>query len=87
MSVLSEKLADIKATVIAEVEEALVTRDGYKARIAELEKLVAEGSATPEDLAALDEIKALVQSIDPSNPTTIEAVRSRFGTRAKPASR
>jgi peptidoglycan hydrolase CwlO-like protein len=42
-----------------------------QAKIAELEAIIAEGNATPEDEAALVELKAKLDALDPTKPDTL----------------
>lgn len=92
MSELSDKLSSVKSA-FAKVGESLgaavgrvqedVTRlqsalENARAKIAELEALIAAGGATPEDLAALDELKAKAEemeatlnAIDPTKEDTL----------------
>ena len=71
MSVLSDKIADVGASVDAaatRVQEDVAT---LQQQIADLEAQVSQGTATPEDLAALDALKVKLDQIDPLTPTTL----------------
>jgi len=74
MSKLSDKLAEVEASqdaALARVQEDVAAQ---AAKIADLEAKVAEGTATAEDLATLDRIKAKNDALDPIKPDTISDV-------------
>jgi len=71
VSVLSDKIAEVKVAFDAAVARNQADDAAMKARIAELEALVASGGATPEDIAALDELKAIADGLDASNPAVL----------------
>lgn len=65
MSKISDKIAAVGTSLdaaIARVQGDVVT---LQDKIAELEALVASGTATPEELDALDALKAKLDAIDP----------------------
>ena len=70
MSAISDKIAAANTSVdaaLARVQEDVAT---LNAKIAELEAKVQE-NPTPEDLAALDELRAKVDALDPVKPATL----------------
>ena len=71
------QLSDAIAAVGASLEAALVRVDedvqALQAKITELEALVAQGTATPEDLAALAALQAKLDALDPTKPDTLPA--------------
>lgn len=71
MSVLSEKIAAATASTdqaIARVQGDVTT---LTAKVAELQALVDQGTATPADLAALDDLKTKLDALDPTSTTTL----------------
>jgi len=71
MSDLSDKIKALETSVDAALARVQVDVDAFKAKIAELEAKVAAGTATPEDLAALEAMKAKVDALDPTSETTL----------------
>ncbi len=66
LSNLSDEIAALGTTVTD--AEARVSTDvqALRDRIAELEAIIAAGSATPEDIAALEALRQRIANIDPA---------------------
>ncbi len=66
LSQLSDEIAALGTTVTD--AEARVSTDvqALRDRIAELEAIIAAGSATPEDIAALEALRQRIANIDPA---------------------
>ena len=73
MSVLSDKLAAVNASLDAAVARVQSDVAGLTQQIATLQALVDGGAATPDELQALDDLKAKLDAIDPSSPQTLPA--------------
>ena len=71
MSVLSDKIDAATKSVDAAITRVQTDVEKLSTKITELEKTVAAGTATPEDLAALDALKAKVDALDPTTPTVL----------------
>ena len=71
MSVLSEKLDAIEASQAAMVVRIAEDVAAYEAEIAALQALVDTGVATPDELARLDAVKAILDGIDPRKPAVL----------------
>lgn len=73
MSQLSQLIADLEVSVESAIQRVQEDVGALTMQIAELEEKVAAGEASPEDLAALQALKAKVDGIDPINPATLPA--------------
>ena len=71
MSVLSDKIAALTTSVDAAVARIQVDVTAFGAKIAELEAKVAAGGATPEEIQALDDLKAKIDAIDPTSDVVL----------------
>ena len=71
MSKLSDKIAEVKTAFDAAVARNQQEDAQNKARIAELEAIADSGGATPEDMAELDNLKAIAEGLDATSPTTL----------------
>lgn len=73
MGQLSQIIADLELSVESAIQRVQEDVGVLTLKIAELEEKVAAGEASPEDLAALEALKAKVDAIDPINPATLPA--------------
>lgn len=71
MQVLINQLTDLKATAISESQFVQAKVSTLSEHIAALEAQVATGTASPEAVKLVEEIKAIVEGIDPTNPATL----------------
>jgi hypothetical protein len=77
MSVLSDKIASVKSSLGAAVQRVQDDVAAQNAKIEELKARVAQGGATAEDLAALDELQATADALDPVKPDVLPEGVSR----------
>lgn len=73
MSALSDKIAEVSTSVDAAIERVQVDVADQQAKIADLERMVAQGTATQADLDALDALRAKVDALDPVKPDVLPA--------------
>lgn len=71
MSAISDKIAELKTSLNAAVARVMEDDAARAAKIAELQALVDAGGATPADVAALEELKAIADGLDPIKPATL----------------
>lgn len=71
MSVLSDKIASVQASVDTAIARVQADVAAKNKQIADLQALVDAGGATPADIAALETLKAGVDAIDPTNPAVL----------------
>ena len=74
VSALSDKIAAVEKSVddaIARVQEDVAT---LQTKIDELQAKIDEGTATPEDIAALDRLQAKANALDPVQSSTLDDV-------------
>jgi hypothetical protein len=72
MSKISTNIATVKAALLAEVARATKVQTDLQAKIAELQaKIDAADTPDPADVAALDELKAIADGLDPETPTAV----------------
>ena len=71
MSVLTDKLAEVRTELTAALARVQEDVDTLKARVVELEALVAKGVATDEDMAELESIRAELAALDPTKPDVL----------------
>jgi hypothetical protein len=72
VSKLSDSLADLKATVDQEVIDHQATIDGLKQQLADAQAAAGE-APTDADFAAIADIKAKIQALDPRDPAVLPA--------------
>ena len=73
MSVLSDKLAAVNASLDAAIGRVQGDVAGLQQQIATLQALVDGGAATPAELQALDDLRQKLDAIDPNSATTLPA--------------
>jgi len=81
MSVISDKLDAVEAAIGAATTRVQNDIATLQAQIADLQAKVDAGSATPEELARLDALRASVDAIDPTNPATLATAKALAGKR------
>jgi hypothetical protein len=68
MTALSDKIAEVNTHADAAAQRVLDDVATLNAKIDELKTEVAGGTATPEDIAALDALEKKIDGIDPAKP-------------------
>jgi predicted nucleic acid-binding Zn-ribbon protein len=71
MSQLSDKITALNSGIDAAIARVQTDVTALNAKIVELQAKVDAGTATPEDLAALDSAQAKVDALDPTKPDTL----------------
>jgi len=74
MSKISDLIAECKVELAGVQARIIEDVANYEARIAQLQQQVDEGTATPQDLADLAELKATLAGLDPTNPNVLPTV-------------
>jgi hypothetical protein len=74
MSMLSDKIAKMNASLDAALGRVLGVVEAFHARIADLEADVTNGVATADDLAALDALRSRIDALDPTKPAVLAEV-------------
>lgn len=72
---MAKKISDLVAELNTELDGAVarIQTDvsNYEQRIADLQAKIDAGEATPADEAAMEELKAKLAAIDPTNPDVL----------------
>ncbi len=76
MSALSDAIAADNASADAAIARVQATVSDLTAKIAALQAQVDSGGATPQDLADLATLQAKLDALDPTNSSTLAAVKS-----------
>lgn len=71
MSQLSDKIASLGASVDSAIGRVQGDIQSLTGKIADLQALVDSGGATPGDLAAIADLQAKLDALDPSHPATL----------------
>lgn len=71
MSELSDKITSVGASLDAAIARVQEDVTALHTKIAELEAMVAAGTATAEDMAALDMLRAKLDALDPVKPDVL----------------
>jgi hypothetical protein len=71
MSILTEKLAELNSSFDAALARVQDDVDTLNAEVAELKIKIENGTATPDEIAALDTLRARIDALDPTSPTTL----------------
>lgn len=71
MSILTEKLAELNSSFDAALARVQEDVDALNAEVADLKVKVENGTATPDEIAAIDTLRARIDALDPNKPATL----------------
>ncbi len=71
MSVLSDKIAEMNASLDAALGRVQGVVEALHSRVADLEADIAQGVVSPVDLAALNALRNRIDALDPTKPAVL----------------
>jgi outer membrane murein-binding lipoprotein Lpp len=80
---ISDKLAETEAALDAAIGRVQTDVDALNAKVADLQAKVDAGTASPEDVATLDRIKAKLDALDPTSEATLPDTGGDTGDNAR----